>query len=91
LEITLPEREERDDELRRVAEARVEEPADAGPRVLGGMLGRLADQPRERNQGDRGEHEERHVARPGELVHRDREGCEEERPPQELAVHGALP
>ena len=45
-------REERDDQLGRVAEARVEEAADAGARVLGCVLGRLADQPRERDERD---------------------------------------
>ena len=43
-------REQRDDQLGRVAEARVQEAADAGAGVLGGVLGRLADQPRERDQ-----------------------------------------
>ena len=52
-------REERDDQLRRVAEARVQEAADAGARVLGGVLGRLADQPGERQQRERREQEER--------------------------------
>ena len=51
-------REERDDQLRRVAEARVQEAADAGPRVLGRVLGRFADQPRERDQRRRREHEQ---------------------------------
>ena len=55
-------REERDDQLGRVAEARVEEAADAGPGVLRRVLGRLPDQPREGNEGDRREHEERDVA-----------------------------
>ena len=83
--------DERDDELRRVPEARVEEAADARPRVLRRVFRRLADQPGERDEGDRGEYEERDVAGAGELVHRDRGGCEEERPPQELAAHGDLP
>ena len=51
--------EERDDQLGRVPEARVQEAADAVARVLGRVLGRLADQPRERQQRERCEHEER--------------------------------
>ena len=43
-------REEGDDQLGRVAEGGVEEAADAGARVVGRVLGRLADQPRERDQ-----------------------------------------
>src|SRR5207253_5648156 len=79
-------REEGHDELRRVPEARVEEAADARPRVLRRVFRRLADQPGERDEGDRGEYEERDVTGADELVHRDRGGCEEERPPQELAA-----
>jgi len=81
-------REEGDDELRSVPEARVEEAADPRSGVLRGVLGRFADQPRERDEGDRGEYEERDVSGAGELVHGDRDGREEERPPEELAAHG---
>ena len=42
--------EQRDDQLGRVAEARVQEAADPRAGVLGCVLGRLADQPRERDQ-----------------------------------------
>ena len=49
--------EERDDQLGRVAEAGVEEAADPGAGVMGGVLGRLADQPRQRDQGRGGEDE----------------------------------
>ena len=38
-------------------------PPIARPGVVGGMLGRLADQPGERDQRDRREHEEQGVAR----------------------------
>ena len=43
---SVGDREEGDDQLRRVAEARVEKTADARARVLARVLGRLADQPR---------------------------------------------
>ena len=62
--------EQRDDQLGRVAEARVEEAADAGPGVLGCVLGRLADQPGERDQRERREDEERRL-----VEHRRRSGA----------------
>ena len=49
--------EQRDDQLGGVAEGGVEEAADAGAGVLGGVLRRLADQPRERDQRRGGEDE----------------------------------
>ena len=45
--------EQRDDQLGRVAEARVQEAADARACVLGCVLGRFADQPGERDQRER--------------------------------------
>ena len=72
--------EERDDQLRRVPEARVEETADPRARVLRRVLGRFADQPREGDERERSEHEERDVAGAGEPVDRDRDGREEQRP-----------
>ena len=80
-------RDERHDELGRVAEARVEEAADAGPGVLGGVLGRLADQPRERDQRRCGEDEERHVSRVEGEVDDKRDRSERERRPEELSRH----
>ena len=65
--------DERDDELGRVAERRVEEAADPGPGVLGGVLRRLSDQPRERDEGERGEHELERLRRVHEVMERDRE------------------
>ena len=59
----VADREQRDDQLRRVAEARVQEPPDAGARVLGDVLGRLADQVGERDQRERREHEEHGAVR----------------------------
>ena len=65
--------DERDDQLGRVAERRVEEAADPGPGVLGRVLGRLADQPRERDERRRGEDELDRLVEVGEVVERDRE------------------
>ena len=83
----LVHRDQRDDQLRRVAERRVEEAADPRPGVLRRVLGRLADQPGERDQRDRREHELR-VDEVGEVVERDaigargdrRRGCGVSRP-----------
>ena len=55
--------EQGDDQLRRVAEGRVQEAADARARVVRGVLRRLADQPRERDEGGRGERELERVRR----------------------------
>ena len=62
-----------------------------GPGVLRGVLGRLADQPGERDERERGEDEERHVAGAGELVDRDRDRREDERCPEELPAHARKP
>ena len=80
-------REESDDQLGCVPEARVEEAADARPGVLRRVLGRLSDQPRERDERERREDEERHLAGARELVDRDRDRGEEERCPEELRDH----
>src|SRR5262249_26056135 len=72
-----------------VPEARVEEAADAGSRVLGRVLGRQADQPGERDEGGRRENEERDVAGPRQLVDRDHEGGGKQRRPEELPEHRA--
>ena len=53
--------EERDDQLRRVAEARVQEAADAGAGVLGRVLRCLADQPGERDERSAREHEQQRL------------------------------
>ena len=71
LELHRVHREERDDQLRRVAEGRVEEAADAGPGVLGRVLGRLADQPGERDQRGRREDELERLRRVEDVVHED--------------------
>ena len=63
-------REERDDQLGRVAEARVQEAADAGAGVLGGVLGRFADQPGERNERKRCEDEQRRLVQVNDVAAR---------------------
>src|SRR5262249_16861369 len=50
-------RYQRDDELRCVAERRVEEASDSRARVLSGVLRRLADQPGQRDEREGGEDE----------------------------------
>ena len=67
-------REERDDQLGRVAEARIQEAADAGPRVLGRMLGRFADHPGEWDQGSAGDDEERRLVEVEDEPAEDRDG-----------------
>ena len=68
-------REHRDDQLRRVAERRVQEAADARAGVVRGVLGRLADQPRERDERERGEDEQRDVAPVERVVGDERESA----------------
>ena len=63
-------RDQGDDQLGRVAERRIEEPADARPRVVGSVLGGLADQPCERNERDR----RRARTRPSSPMSRPRSG-----------------
>ena len=70
--------DERDDQLRRVPERRVQEPADSWPGVLGRVLGRLADQPRERYERECGEDELERLRRMSDVVQRDRERRERE-------------
>jgi hypothetical protein len=81
--------EEGDDQLRRVAEARVEEAADPGPRVLAGVLGRLADQPGERHQRGSRSDEQRRVADVEDVPEENHEGGQDERRPEELPAHAA--
>ena len=79
--------EQRDDQLGRVAEAGVEEAADAGAGVLGGMVGRLADQPGERDQRDRREHEQRRLAGVEDVPGDEGEGREGEGRPEDPPRH----
>ena len=86
---SVVDREQRDDQLRRVAERRVQEAADARAGVAGGMLGRLADQPCERDQRQRREHEERDVVGVGRKPYDDGDRREAERCPEKPSRHGA--
>jgi hypothetical protein len=54
--------DERNDQLRGIAEAGVQKAADSRPGVVRCLLGRLPDEPRERNQGERGEGKQRELA-----------------------------
>ena len=80
-------RDQSDDELGRVAEGRVEEAADTRARVLGGMLRRLADQPRQRDQRNRSEDELDRLGRMHRVVQCDRDRRERERREEGLAHH----
>ena len=84
----LVHRDQRDDELGRVSEGRVEEASDARARVLGGVLRCLADQPGERNQRKRGENELERLRRMHEVVQRNRERRERQEREEELPDHG---
>jgi hypothetical protein len=83
--------EERDDQLRRVPEGRVEEAADPRSRVLRCVLGRLADQPRERDQRRRREHELERLRRVEDVVHDDHDGGERDRGEEDATDHGRVP
>ena len=98
LELHRVDREEGDDQLRRVAEGGVEEAADARSRVLRRVLGRLPDQPRQRDQRSRREDELDRPVEVGEIVEqhddrrereRVRRGCDGPRP--RTLPSGALP
>ena len=80
--------EERDDQLRRVPEAGVEQAAESRARVLAGVLSRLADQPGERHERHGGEGEERRPAEVEREVGDERGRGEGERRPEDLPAHG---
>ena len=67
--------DEGDDQLRCVPERRVQEASDPRARVLRGMLRRLPDQPRQRDQRCRGEDELDRLVEVGEVVEGDRQGA----------------
>ena len=85
----LGDREEGDDQLGRVAEARVEEAADPGPGVMGCVLGRLADEPRERDEGRGGEDEDEDLAA-ARTMDGERDRRDDERAPEDAAGHRAV-
>jgi hypothetical protein len=55
--------------------------------VLRGVLGGLADQPRERHERERREHEVGRVARVDGVVDEDRRRCEGEERPEDPSHH----
>ena len=73
--------DQRDDELGRVPERRVEEAADAGAGVVRRVLRRLADEPREGDERERGERELGHLVDVRGVVEEDDERAERERGP----------
>ena len=82
-------REQRNDQLGRVAKARVQEPADPRAGVLARVVGGFADQPGERDECERGKDEEGHVAEVEDVARNERERGEHQRPPEELPRHRA--
>ena len=84
-------RDERDDELGGIPERGIEKASDPRPRVLGGMLGRLADEPGEWDQSERGQDELRRLGKVGEVVKTDRERRDRQRREQDLLDTAAEP
>jgi hypothetical protein len=80
--------DERNDQLRCVPERRVEEAADPRAGALGGVLGRLADQPGEGDERCRGQHELGGCAEVGRVVEHDRERAEKQTHEEDAADHG---
>ena len=85
---SLVDGDQRDDQLGGVAEGCVEEAADPGAGVLCRVLGRLADQPRQRDQGDRREHEEWRVADVRQIVESDVGRPESQAGEEDASYHG---
>src|SRR5512132_3275892 len=85
----LVDRQQRDDQLGRVAEGRVQEPADARAGVVGRVLRRLADQPGERDERKCRQDEQLDVAEIEQVIRGDRDGREAEGAPEDLPRHEA--
>ena len=83
-------RDHGDDHFWRVAERCVEEAADPRARVLAGVLGRLADEPRERYERDRRQNEKGDLARMRGQVDDERDRRKRERCPEESSRHDGL-
>ena len=81
--------EQGDDQLRRVAEGRVQEPSDPGTGVVRGVLGRFADHPGERDERECCEQEQGHVAQVEDVIREEGEWREGERAPEDVAPHAA--
>jgi hypothetical protein len=79
--------EECDDELRSVAERGIEKATDSWAGVVRGLLGGIADEPRERNERDRREDEDEDLARAGE-AERDHDWREHEAREKDASDHG---
>ena len=71
-ELALLQREDHDEQLRQVAERRLQHPGDAGPEALAELLGRERHDPRQPGERERGEREARD-RRPGLVVGHARE------------------
>jgi len=84
-------RDERDDQLGRVPERRVEEASDARAGVLGGVLGGLPDEPCERDERHGGEHELGRRAEMGGVVEQDRERPQEQAEEEDAPDHEREP
>ena len=80
-----------DDQLGRIAEAGVQEAADSRAGVLGGMLGRLADQPGERDERDRREDERAGRAEVEAVVGDEGDRRQGERCPEDPPRHARYP
>jgi hypothetical protein len=83
-------RDQRDDHFRGVAEARVQQTPDARARVLAHVLRRLADQPRQRDQRERRQHEQDDFARMDNGVDDPGGRSERKRGPEESSRHARL-
>jgi hypothetical protein len=86
---SVPDGDQRDDELGRVAEAGIQQSADARPGVARRVFRRFPNEPRKRDEGDRGEDEEGDLARMGDDVEEEGDRREGERGPEESARHAA--
>ena len=75
---SLAEREDSDDELRSVAERRIQQAADATAQVLGQRLGGIADQGRERQDREHGRQKDGDVTVGREQMQQNRDRHEEE-------------
>ena len=83
-------RDQGDDDLGRVSEARVQQTADAWARVFSRVFGRLPDQPGQGDQRERGQHEQGRLVRVDEDIDEYRDRRERERSPEESSRHRSL-
>ena len=83
-------RDEGDDHLGRVSEARVQQAADPWPGVLTRVFGRFTDQPGQWHERQRGQHEQHRLVRVDEDIDEHRDRGERERGPEESSRHRSL-